>query len=328
MTSNSLLVTTVKNEGPNILEWVAYHRVIGFDQIHIYQNDSDDETQKTLRTLDRLGAIRYFRNDCPKKQWQNKAYRRASFHADFSAATWCMALDGDEFLNVKLGESKVGDLVTALGHADEIRLNWRNFGCGGHVPLSSDLITERFTLTDEARRIMDRRMGFKTLFKTKSFHRPGIHGPRACQKTDPVTVNGSGLNWGLLPNPTWRSTDPLMRAVAQVNHYPLRDLSSFLLKSRRGSSSHPDREVELAYWNRFNYNAEEDLTIQRHLPAVREEMARLDKLSKGRLFMLRARSLELWQEKLAQILATQEGKALEQALMATIVSQPNRERAA
>lgn len=46
-----LLISTVKNEGPNILEWVAHHLCIGFTHIQIYQNDSEDGTQKTLRTL-------------------------------------------------------------------------------------------------------------------------------------------------------------------------------------------------------------------------------------------------------------------------------------
>ena len=55
----SLLVATVKNEGPNILEWVAHHRLCGFDRIQIYQNDSTDTTVQTLRTLDRLHQHRH-----------------------------------------------------------------------------------------------------------------------------------------------------------------------------------------------------------------------------------------------------------------------------
>ena len=53
------LVATAKNEGPYLLEWVAYHRMIGFDNILIFQNDSDDYTHETLRILDSLGVVQY-----------------------------------------------------------------------------------------------------------------------------------------------------------------------------------------------------------------------------------------------------------------------------
>ena len=59
----TLLVATVRNEGPNILEWVAHHRLCGFDRIQIFQNDSTDNTVRTLRILDRLGVIEFFQNN-------------------------------------------------------------------------------------------------------------------------------------------------------------------------------------------------------------------------------------------------------------------------
>ena len=62
MRERSLLVTTIKDEGPNILEWVAHHRLCGFDTIMVFQNNSSDFTVQTLKVLDRLGAIRYLPN--------------------------------------------------------------------------------------------------------------------------------------------------------------------------------------------------------------------------------------------------------------------------
>ncbi|MGB8813172.1 MAG: glycosyltransferase family 2 protein, partial [Paracoccaceae bacterium] len=38
------IVTTMKNEGPFILEWIAYHRMIGVDDFLIYTNDCSDGT--------------------------------------------------------------------------------------------------------------------------------------------------------------------------------------------------------------------------------------------------------------------------------------------
>lgn len=39
------LFSAMKNEAPFLLEWVAYHKAIGFDRIVIYSNDSDAARQ-------------------------------------------------------------------------------------------------------------------------------------------------------------------------------------------------------------------------------------------------------------------------------------------
>ncbi len=143
-----LLVATVRDEGPNILEWVAYHRIIGFDRIQIYQNNSSDDSQKTLPTLAKIGAIEYFRNHCVKQQWQNKAYRRASFSEAYTSSDWCMALDGDDFLNVKIGNGMVGYLIDTCPDAEQILVNWRNFGSSGQLDLSDELVISRYCLVE------------------------------------------------------------------------------------------------------------------------------------------------------------------------------------
>ncbi|MEL6169808.1 MAG: glycosyltransferase family 2 protein [Pseudomonadota bacterium] len=317
--SGTLLVTTVKNEGPNILEWVAYHRVIGFDRILVFQNDSTDETQKSLRTLARIGAIDYFRNDSASRQWQNKAYRRASQSEAYAAADWCMALDGDEFLNIKVGDGTVRALIGATREPDEILVNWRNFSHSGQTRLTDGLVLERFLLADPADRIVDAHLhGVKALFKTSSYRRPGIHRAKVPLIGPRRIVNGSGLTEDQFYRKGWRTKDPKCRALAQVNHYPTRDLESFLLKTVRGSSSHPDRTISRKYWSFFNYAEEKDTSVARYLPALRDEMARLDKASHGRLEHLRGRSLAIWRDRLAQLRNDAEIQALEAELRATM----------
>lgn len=62
VTPRAFLVGTAKNEGPYILEWVAHHLEVGFTDIALYQNDSDDLTHEIMRTLAGLGVIQYFPN--------------------------------------------------------------------------------------------------------------------------------------------------------------------------------------------------------------------------------------------------------------------------
>ena len=51
------IVTTMKNEGPFILEWVAYHRSIGIRDFLVYTNDCDDGTDHLLDALVAKGFI-------------------------------------------------------------------------------------------------------------------------------------------------------------------------------------------------------------------------------------------------------------------------------
>ena len=50
------IITTMKNEGPFILEWLAYHRAIGVDDFLIYTNDCTDGTDTMLDLLESARA--------------------------------------------------------------------------------------------------------------------------------------------------------------------------------------------------------------------------------------------------------------------------------
>ena len=313
----SLLVATVKNEGPNILEWVAHHRLCGFDRIQIYQNDSTDTTVQTLRTLDRLGVIEYFDNRHNKGAHQMRAYRRAARTPAYDDCDWCMVLDGDEFLTVKTGDGTVSDLIEACPEVDGILVNWRVFGANGHTDLGRELVTERFTQAEPAGDIVETHLTpFKPLFRTKSFGRPGIHLPRDPRKRDYSFANGSGLADPDFHRKNWRSFDPERRKLAQVNHYAVRDLGSFLLKNERGSANAPHRAVGQAYWAQHNRNEEQDLSLANRSEALWAEMRALDAASDGQLLRLRNRAHRQWRIALENLLEQPGSAALRAAILA------------
>lgn len=313
-----LLVATVKNEGPNILEWVAHHRLAGFDQIQIYQNDSSDMTVQTLRTLDRMGVIQYFPNRHNKGAHQVRAYKRAARTEAHHKADWCMVLDGDEFLNVKTGDNTVQSLIKACPRqADAILVNWRVFGSGGETEFSTDLITQRFTSAEPEDEIAHglRLSAFKPLYRTDAYKRPAIHLPRDPLKHDTLMVNGSGLKDGDFKRRNWRSADPKCRKFAQVNHYMLRDLPSFLLKHARGSANAPHRDVGLKYWHMHNRNEAQDTGLAQRAPAVWDEMQQLDEASGGKLLQFRNRSIRQWRLALNRALERPEIADLRDAIL-------------
>ena len=49
----------MKNEGPFILEWLAYHRSIGVDDFLIYTNECSDGTAEILDRLQQMGVLQH-----------------------------------------------------------------------------------------------------------------------------------------------------------------------------------------------------------------------------------------------------------------------------
>jgi len=301
------LVATAKDEGPFLLEWVAFHRLAGFDPIIVYQNDSTDGTAETLETLDRIGAISYFDNPAKRGRHQVRAYKRSCEVGAYRAADWAMALDIDEFLNVKCGTGKVQDLIAAIPDCDRILLNWRLFGAGGYSALSERLVTERFTVCDRASDMSRGLKAYKSLYRTPLFGRPGVHRVHPVDKetvTQIRTANGSGLKEDSFEIKNFRSTDPGLLKLAQINHYVLRDASSFLIKATRGSAHQPDRDLRENFWNRRQRHsrAEQDITLRQRAPEIEREMHALDSRSDGRLQKLRRKALAHYRTRLEELL--------------------------
>ncbi len=75
--SRHVLLSSMKDEGPFILEFVAHHLVLGFDAIHIASNDCSDGTDLLLDALAAGGAITHTRNPVkPGEIPQHRAYQR------------------------------------------------------------------------------------------------------------------------------------------------------------------------------------------------------------------------------------------------------------
>jgi hypothetical protein len=55
-------ITPMKNEGPFILKWLAYHLMIGINDFVVFTNDCEDGTDAILERLDELGLVRHLPN--------------------------------------------------------------------------------------------------------------------------------------------------------------------------------------------------------------------------------------------------------------------------
>jgi len=279
-----VIVTTMKNEGPYILEWIAYHRSIGFDGFVIYSNDCSDGTNLILNRLDQMGVIVHFDNpQGPNMDPQRSAYSRANVVPEVQQADWVLVIDADEFLNVKVGDYSVDALIAACPDGTQaISVNWRLMGSCGHARWSDELITERFTRGSSFEKPENGLVwGFKTLFRAGTFdylavHRPRFHKTRELKPGMVNWVNGDGLPMGekYLQN-GWRSNaQNLGYELAQVNHYAVKSREEFLLKRLRGTANSKNKDrISLEYWEKYDINTFEDRSI--HTDGIKAEMKRL-----------------------------------------------------
>lgn len=90
---------STRNEGINLLEWVAHYRAIGVERIFIYTNANDDGSDDLLLALAQQDIITLVIQDCGPGIW---AQRRALQHAllmlpELRRYTWVLFTDADEY---------------------------------------------------------------------------------------------------------------------------------------------------------------------------------------------------------------------------------------
>jgi hypothetical protein len=278
------IITTMKNEGPFILEWLAYHRAIGIDDFLVYSNDCTDGTDQMLDILQAKGLVTHRQNPFRGTDLkpQHAALQAAESEDIVQGCGWAICMDVDEFINIRIGDGRLPGLYAAMGDANMISLTWRLFGNADVAAFDDSFKIAQFTLAaPELIRKPHQAWGFKTLFRTIDIYKKlGVHRPKGLRPDlwDQVKwLNGSGK-----PMPPemyrngWRSTtETYGYDWVQLNHYACRSAESFLVKRERGRVNHTDRDQGLNYWFRMNHNAVEDRSILRMVPALRAEWDRL-----------------------------------------------------
>jgi len=324
----ALAVLAVRNEGAFILEWLAHHRAVGFTDFLILSNDCDDGTDAMLDRLAALGHCAHVPNPGPHEggvQWA--ALKRADAHPLVAEADWILPLDVDEFVNIHAGDGTLSALLAALPEADAITLTWRVFGNNGVVRFADRPITAQFPRA--AGRLMLwpwRVFMFKTLFRNDGTYRKlGVHRPRS---PDPARIascrwqDGHGRD---LPA-SFRQRglfSPFGRdnyGLAQLNHYPLGAMESYLLKADRGRAVHGAEALGMDYWVDRNWSLEEDASIARYRAATGEGIAAL----KGDAELARLHDAAVaWRHaRCESLLADERFRALFGRLLQTPPSQP------
>ena len=268
-TDSYTVVSTMKNEGPYIIDWVAHYKTLGFDHILVCTNDCTDPTVEILLRLQELGLVVQHNTIVRKAGIHRSALRQASRRYDIVMnAKWVFVCDVDEYLNVHLGDGSVQALVEGSGaDADVISVPWRIFGPDGIQDFKDKPVTEQFTKGEfewDAKLRPQTGKFVKSLYTNQhKFQRMGLHAPVSLEEhvADTKRVLPGGADYVVNGE---RTDNPPLFTHAQVNHYALRSMDSFLIKRARGRANHSHHVLGMDYWNKFNLNDETDTSIKRY----------------------------------------------------------------
>ena len=314
----TLCVTTIRDEGPYLLEWFAHHRAAGVTDFLVFTNDCSDGTLEILKTLQRAGIIRHIENaKTGNKSVQWQALKSAWDHPLKAKADWILVSDIDEFINIKTGDHTIQSLVDAISpEADGIMMQWRLFGHNNIAAFRDKPVTQQFTRAIPGETMFPVSASLcKTLFKpTGPFRGLGVHRPMQkplAKARRPIYVDGSGrfLDQDIAMNEKRISLYGLTagRDLVEMNHYAVKSAAAFLLKRARGL---PNRKkpIDLAYWVDRNFNTVEENSIFKMRPAteaVLEEFMFLPGMRK-----LHEASVAWHQARAQDAIQTIEGQAL------------------
>lgn len=260
----------MKDEGPFILEWVAWYRMLGFEVL-VGINDCTDHSPQLLDVLAQTGWLHTFthtpREGQPPKNSAHAGLRR---HPLLALADTLFICDVDEFLMLHRGDGSIQGFLDDMGQDFAgMAIHWRCFGTSGHARYEDGLVHRQFTRTGRPENAVN--ANFKTLVcQPQRFKRFTDHAPLApdLDWTAPenriVDTKLRSIDRFLThPHPI-RFTDAaqITHQTAQLNHYVIRSDESFDLKRGRLSASAFKNRYTDRFYRARNRNGQRDLSAQ------------------------------------------------------------------
>ena len=287
------VLATMRDEAPFILEWLAYHRVIGFGKFIIFSNDCTDGTDLILDACDRAGFIQHVphRPD-PAHSIAVQISAAVLGQGMITPGDWTIWLDADEFLNIHLRCGHIDDLIAYLTewNARGMCVSWRVFGDGGTDQFTGRFLSRQFIA---AAHPGDLWQNVKTFFRFDSDiielfqHKPILghtfwdHGGRFVS-SKPVEMPATSkltLAWANGKKRGKIAEEEAGWGAAQINHYAVRTQALYRFKQSRGRIGEPNstskQRYNRAYFKGMNINNAKDDTILRWSEQVDQEIARI-----------------------------------------------------
>ncbi len=256
------VMAILKDEAPNMAEWLCHHMAIGVDHFFLYDNGSTDDLHEVLKPYADHGIVTtvYF----PMRGLQRDANNHVVRF--FGATTeWLAYVDIDEFL-VPEHDEPISTILARFGDAEQVLVSRKEFCYGGHRTPPGGLVTEAYQeVSVDVPRVGTSAILAKPIIRATGVARVGIHNATTVHGR---TVNTAGQSTSeeatVIEDPTY--------ANLQMNHYYTKSWQEFQAKRTRATTStHSFQLPDVP----FDIPARADHVIDRWLPrtkALMEEM--------------------------------------------------------
>jgi hypothetical protein len=271
------IVAPVKSEARYLIEWIAYHRVLGVRQFFLADNGGDDGTSELLQALDSAGLI-------VRLDWRGAKYFQLDFYNKtiphlIGLVDIVAVVDCDEFFRPLDGCASLTEAVAGYfsnPSAVVVGINWATYGSSGRETADEGLVLERFTR--RAPQDFDHNHTIKCLIRPRDFI-PDNPGPHFFNFDRPggryINSRGDKVEW--IGPGQLGSTKHVVWNTLRLDHFTIKSRDEYQLKISRGAVGNA-------------YNSGNDEFFRRHDVNEIEDPADADLLARTRIEMERIRS--------------------------------------
>ena len=226
--AKTVMVAIIQNQAPYILEWVAHHLALGFDDFVLCVHGSSDGSTKITRRLSGMGYAAHVKFRVEGDDPRASAFAQIKDLPELKEADWIFETDVDCFLNSHIGFGSLREMLEPVDPTvRSLSVPGAFFGADGHAPFESGRSITRSVM--------------------RGAYRPEL-------------AMGCGRNLGDLMS-LERRVD-LSPEQAQVNVYRSKSLAEFI--SRNAQQILDDPEKAHIKWREVDQQETRDETITRY----------------------------------------------------------------
>jgi hypothetical protein len=238
------VVACARWETPYIVEWLTYHRWLGFEHVYLYCNDDDPAELYDAVLPFVVGPTPFVTfHHHPDQGDQATMYRH--YLKNYKSQTeWLIFLDIDEFLTLKKAPDIKTFMARFIGQADLVFFNWLCFGANGfdEPPPGSVLLnyTRREDVFHPLTKYIVRSAALPARIEHGSFwHDCGPAINATLRMTNPIGTVMTGYHSrqnfdDIAPYLSNPATGETLLDTAYIAHFPFKARSSFLRRKERG----------------------------------------------------------------------------------------------
>jgi glycosyl transferase family 92 len=254
-----------RDEARYLREWVAFHRLVGVDRFYLYNNRSSDDHLESLAPYLEDGSADV--RDWRLYPGQMAAYEHCvAEHSEDSR--WIAFIDIDEFLFSPTGRP-VSELLGGYEAWPGVGVHRTAFGTSGHATPPPGLVIENYVRrarNENTRGVIKSVVDPARVERCRSCHAFIYHdGALAVDETkQPI-------------GPPISHTETMSHSLLVVNHYWTKSEEECLQKLSKPTAYGTPR-LDAAHEHALGgaLNEVPDEEILRYLPALRQELARVE----------------------------------------------------